>query len=141
MPTMVLNTESAVTARFQTYRRARFMRTRRDSRSAGALATPESSGGGGVWSGFAAILMSPRWTAAGHCPDQPPGDRVHNNGNQKQCKTYLNQRAEIHVSGRLGKLIGYHAGERVARREEAFGNLSMIAYDHRHGHGFTERAA
>src|SRR5689334_14711846 len=110
------------------------MRTRRDGRSTGALKIVLSCGGGGVWSGLAAILMSPRWTAAGYCPDQPPGDRVHNNGNQKQCKTYLDQRTEIHVSGRLGKFIGYHAGERVARGEEALGNLSMIAYDHRHGH-------
>src|SRR5216684_2331324 len=60
---------------------------------------------------------------------------------QDEDETDLNQRALVHVPGRLDELVGDDRGQRVARRKDRMGDLGPVADDHGHGDGLSKRAS
>ena len=68
-------------------------------------------------------------------------EQIGQNGCSEKNQPNLEQRLEIHISGRFGELIRNYAGERVPRLEERRRDLRRVADHHCDRHGFAESAS
>ena len=59
---------------------------------------------------------------------------------REQHQAEFDQGAAVKLASRFGEFVGDHRGDRIARRQQRSLDLRIVADDHRHGHGFTERA-
>src|ERR1700744_4786106 len=74
----------------------------------------------------ATLCIGPRRLAAGNAPHQESGERVHDEGDDKQSQADLHQRAEIKIAGSFAELVGDDAGHGVSRGKQRLGNLGPV---------------
>src|ERR1700744_1129972 len=94
----------------------------------------KSMGRGWLLSGCVAMSVHPCRSVACDRPDHEAGDGVDDDGDQKECETDLDKRAEVDVACGLGELSRDDAGEGVGGGKEGFGDVGMVADDHGDGH-------
>src|SRR5260370_1413296 len=74
-------------------------------------------------------------------PKQQFADGQHEKGDEKQDKPQRNQRREIEIAARLGKLVGQRSRNRRSRLQDRGADAMRIADHEGDGHRLAERTA
>src|SRR5271165_1699828 len=83
---------------------------------------------GGMATAIALELASisgnaPRGLSPRNTPNQQSGQRVHDDGDQEQSQTNLDQSRQIDVARRFAEFVGQNAGHGVSGGKQRFGDL------------------